>query len=219
MTKVLLTFMALCYAFAAHAQHGHGEPDKPSVHGMVIFGTKQVYASHLPLFHTPHDYQAILALSLDKKTLRLLQKDQKEYAAYATYTIEPERFILPEMIERKGTFKANIYRGHFERGGVKIASEVSIQITEVIYFQKLDASKPKDAEAKYIVFGNEQEQFAIHQIGGKPDFEQILQVSAPAKTAITTLGDSNTPVGVSSQQLKNGIALLRQLYLEFEDLK
>ncbi|WP_373990514.1 hypothetical protein [Duganella sp. BuS-21] len=45
-------------AFAADVRDvTHGE------HGMVLFGGKKgLYASHLPMFHAPHDYQVILQL-------------------------------------------------------------------------------------------------------------------------------------------------------------
>src|SRR4051812_9463415 len=40
--------------------------DTPSIHGMVVFGgEKDTYASHLPMFHSPHDRQVILKIALN----------------------------------------------------------------------------------------------------------------------------------------------------------
>ena len=39
--------------------------DVPTTHGMLLFGNETVYASHLPMFHSPHDYQLILELDLE----------------------------------------------------------------------------------------------------------------------------------------------------------
>ena len=85
----------------------------------------------------------------------------------------------------------------------------------------------KQAEANFIVFGNSKEQFAIHQITNKPDFEQILQVKTKLiKLETVSFSTNNNPVGVSSNSITvkmNGkdadIVLLKQLYLEFDDLK
>ncbi|MEO5592410.1 MAG: hypothetical protein ABIR15_02620 [Chitinophagaceae bacterium] len=50
-------------------------------------------------------------------------------------TIEPEKFILCDMIARPRTLKASLYRVHFERGGVKIAENIEVQIKQVILYK------------------------------------------------------------------------------------
>jgi hypothetical protein len=228
--KQIYTVFFLLLAVILRAQH-HGDmnPDKPSVHGMLIFGKEKIYASHLPLFHSPHNYQIILELTLDKVAQKLFVKDQQQHPEFATYTIEPERFILPNKISSKGSFKANLYRGHFERGGIKIADSINLTIAAVLYYKKLDTAEEKFKEANYLLFGNSKEQFAIHQISNMPDFEQIIQVKAVlANSELNTvvLANENIPIGVSSNTLSSlikskeiNIVLLKQLYLEFEDLK
>jgi hypothetical protein len=230
MKKYFLLYV-LCILVSTYtsAQHDHDAmpTDKPSTHGMLIFGTNKIYASHLPMFRTPHNYQIILGLVLDAKALQKFITDQKQNPQYTTYTIEPEKFVLPDMVAKKGTFKANLYRGHFERGGIKIADSITIKIVEVVYFKKFDANAAKQTEANFIVFGNSKEQFAIHQISNKPDFEQILQVKTTiSKLETVSFSSNNNPVGVSSNTITvkiNGkdadVILLKQLYLEFDDLK
>lgn len=213
-------------AVAQHHQINNG--DKPSTHGMLIFGKEKIYASHLPLFHPPHDYQIILELELDKTARQKFITDQQQHPESVTYTIEPEKFVLPEKINSKGSFKASVYRGHFERGGIKIATDVNIKITQVVYFKKLDPTATKDTGTDFILFGNTKEQFAAHHISDKPDFEQIIQVKAitpvDAKYVLLSLNkESNNPVGVSGNTIetsdKKKVVLLKQLYLEFDDLK
>lgn len=228
-TLLLLTF--IYFSTNVKAQHGHGAmvADKPSVHGMLIFGTEKIYASHLPLFHAPHNYQIILELELDKTAKQKFIRDQQLHPEFTTYTIEPERFILPDKINSRGSFKANLYRGHFERGGVKIADSVTIKISDVVYYKKFDTAEVHREDAAYLLFGNSKEQFAVHQITNKPDFEQIILVKTNAgKDQLNTVifSASNNPVGVSSNTIsvkingkENKLVLLKQLYLEFDDLK
>jgi hypothetical protein len=211
------------------AQHDHSAmvTDKASTHGMLIFGTDKIYASHLPMFRTPHNYQIIIELTLDKTAKQKFIADQKLHPEYTTYTIEPEKFVLPDMINAKRSFKANVYRGHFERGGIKIADSINIKITNIVYFKKFDSTAAKHTEANFLVFGTSKEQFAIHQISNKPDFEQILQVKTSiAKLETVSFSTINNSVGVSSNTITVKInnkdvvvTLLKQLYLEFDDLK
>lgn len=200
---------------------------------MLIFGTEKIYASHLPLFHSPHNYQIILELQLDDAAKQQFISDQQQHPEAATYTIEPEKFILPQMIATPKPYTANIYRGHFERGGIKIMENITVQIKQVVYFKKFNVDESKEAAADFILFGNSKEQFAVHHISNKPDFEQIIQVTAnnPLSSAdkfiiITINPAANTPIGVSGNTIEatnNNTAiqltLLKQLYLEFDDLK
>jgi hypothetical protein len=222
----VLCLLVCGYTYAQH-DHAAMPTDKASTHGMLIFGTNKIYASHLPMFRTPHNYQIILELVLDKKAQQKFIADQQQNPQYTTYTIEPEKFVLPDMIAKKGTFKANLYRGHFERGGIKIADSITIKIVEVVYFKKFDNNAAKQTEANFIVFGNSKEQFAIHQISNKPDFEQILQVKTTISKLETILfSASNNPLGVSGNTVTTkmdgkdiDVILLKQLYLEFDDLR
>jgi hypothetical protein len=230
-----LLFFALLATTGAKAQHSMPmAEDKPSTHGMLIFGTSAVYASHLPLFHAPHNYQVILELEMSAADKSRFLKDQQQHPETATYTMEPEKFILPEMIANPRPFTINIYRGHFERGGVKIAENIRVLIKQVIYFKKFIHGEPRATSTQFILFGNSKEQFAAHYITNKPDFEQIIQVKTAGMqlpgTAkykmITTDTTVNTPIGVSGNiiEVQDGdrkikIGLQKQLYLEFDDLK
>jgi hypothetical protein len=232
-TRLILGFLALISHLKLTAQHGEHTPstDRPSTHGMLIFGTEKVYASHLPMFHTPHDYQIILELALDKKTKAQFVADQKAHPEMPTYTLVPEKFVLPDMVKNPRLFKAKLVRGHFERGGVEITKEVEITIAKVVVFKKFDPSVLHTKSTEFWLFGNDKEQFMAHDISQKPDFEQIIQIKAqlnPKETAMKIVlnAENNAPIGVSGNDVtfKNGsseqrIGLLKQMYLEFDDLK
>ena len=42
----------------------HARASEPAFHGMVLFGNKTHYISHLPMYHSPHDYQVVAQVSL-----------------------------------------------------------------------------------------------------------------------------------------------------------
>ncbi|MFM8914611.1 MAG: hypothetical protein ACKOE6_17085 [Flammeovirgaceae bacterium] len=209
------------------AQHAHSQ-DRPATHGMVIFGNAKIYAYHLPMFHSPHHYQIILELEFDEATRKKWRIDQKQNPQHITYTIEPEKFVLPEMVANPKPFKVNLYRGHLERGGTMIAEKSTATIRQVVYFRQLETTSAKSASANYILFGNASEQFAVHQISHPPDFDQIIRVIAPHSNTfqLATLASTNAPMGISGNSLqallegkKAQVNLLHQVYLEFDDLQ
>jgi hypothetical protein len=218
----------------AQEHHGNHSQDKPSTHGMLILGKEKIYASHLPMFHSPHDYQIILELELDKDIQKQFVTDQENNPEYTTYTIEPEKFVLPNMIHNPKSFKANLYRGHFERGGTKIASDINVTIKAVIYYNQFNGDKARATANTFILFGNEKENFIAHQITNKPDFDQIIQVKKVTNLLLVNKKHEqiivnkteNNPIGVGGNYIEVtndsnvfNITLLKQLYLEFYDLK
>jgi hypothetical protein len=230
MKSVLFSFL-LFFGYT-QAQHHTTSQDKPSTHGMLLMGTNAIYASHLPMFHTPHDYQIIVELELDSKTKQLFVEDQLQHPLYSSYTLEPEKFVLPEMMAQPKPFKANLYRGHFERGGTKIATNVLVSIKKVLYYTKFDPKAIPTANTDYIAFGNEKEQFIAHKITVRPDFDQVIQIATDLQWKnnnhyiLSGFSIEKKPLGVSSNSIEAlldqktiSLVLLRQLYLEFEDLK
>jgi hypothetical protein len=231
MKKILYLFL-FTISFQINAQHENHKmsTDKPSTHGMLLFGSEKIYVSHLPMFHTPHNYQIILELELSKSDKQKYVADKNKNPNYTTYTIEPEKFVLPDMINNPKSFKVNLYRGHFERGGVKILKNITVKIVQVVSFKKFNQEEIKSKTSNFILFGNEKEQFLAHEITNKPDFEQIIEVKTnlksflnSEKSKIITLNSvENNPIGVSSNEVlvnEKPIVLLKQLYLEFDDLK
>ena len=57
-----------------------GQPEKPNFHGMVLVGEKRPYLYHLPMFHSPHDYQAIFEVSLTSDDADLLPEYRRDRA-------------------------------------------------------------------------------------------------------------------------------------------
>jgi hypothetical protein len=176
-----LTFLsALLVVGTASAQdhtHHHMTSDTPSIHGMLIVGTEKVFLSHLPMFHPPHDYQAIVEAEFDAPGLRMF-KHAKANSTETIFTLVPEKtFVLPEMISNPTLFFASVYKGHFERGGTFV-TKVTVKIVKTIYFQKLDPNGMKPAEEKYLVFGSANEKFQAHIIQSKPSFDEVSQLNS-----------------------------------------
>ncbi len=182
--SVLAALMALVMGETARA-------DAPSVHGMLLFGGHTTYASHLPMFHAPHDYQLILKLTLRNSTSAgvidsyvAAKKTSKDI-----FTLVPDVMDLTKVMDgSKKTFAAEIYQGHFERGGVSLGS-VTVQVEKVLLSKKLDAHAVP-LQNEYFVFGESGEYFAAHLIRGKPNFDAIVAMTKPS------VDDAQLPLNV-----------------------
>ncbi|TCC93104.1 hypothetical protein [Pedobacter hiemivivus] len=228
--------LLLLFTFkTAYSQHSH-YPDKPNTHGMLLMGQETVYGEHLPMFHTPHDYQIILELEFPKTDLEKYRKDRIAHPQELVYTIEPETFVLPEMVNHTKVFKASVYRGHFERGGIKFLDTITLKIKKIIYYKQFDKNQQRPEQLQYILFGNKKEQFLSHLISKKPDFNEVLAVqlsdmkvmnaSRPYQLITFEEKESRKPFSWAKPEAliwgTHNPAVFKkhkQLYLEFGDLE
>lgn len=189
----VVTVLAWAASLAAESGVGsdhHHQSDSPSVHGMLMVGRSKIYLSHLPMFHSPHDYQVILEVELSTEAKKTYL-DSLGASAETVYTLVPETFVLPEMISSPRPFKASLFKGHFERGGHEIAKRVEVQIKKVVFFAKFDPTATHHANATYLVFGHATEQFLAHVITSKPDFDHLVEVKVLDSRVVTALEKRN----------------------------
>lgn len=218
-------------------------------HGMAVFGGRDgLYASHLPMFHAPHDTQVLLRFHLADASVdaslraRLALRPQ-------LWTLEPELFDLhrlqPGSEQPLKQFTARFVQGHFERGGVERFAGQTVVVDEVLLFKPLDFKPANEGKVtrsagSYLLLGGTREFFAVKEIDRRPDFDTIVAmkplphakqtkgVGAPAPTLVRRFllptDDLKEPTGPSLQtalQAQGGGALKvgKTLYFETEDLK
>jgi len=173
--------------------------DNPAVHGMLLFGDQATYASHLPMFHSPHDYQLILKLALSDQpgfvTLSHYADAKSEGATLLT--LVPEVMDLTKLLDgTKTEFAAVVFDGHFERGGKKLGP-VIVNVDVVIFATKLDGGQPTGALTSYLLFGAEGEYYAAHMIKSKPNFDAILSINKPVTLVKLDCGRGACPGPIS----------------------
>jgi hypothetical protein len=165
-----------------------GVEDKPTFHGMLVFGAESAYFSHLPMFMAgPHRYQVIMEVTLEKAAedqLPAIVKD-REQTHTRMYSFTPtEDFVLTDLVSppdqpRLTAFPGGIVRGHFEPGhfepeGQEIIPDVVAQVKNVIHFNKF-ASHPQDLPSlQYFLFGKGQELYLAHVLNKAPDFDHVI---------------------------------------------
>ncbi|MGO1068934.1 MBL fold metallo-hydrolase [Lysobacter sp. CA199] len=199
--------------------------DKPNTHGMLVAGLDAVYLSHLPMLHRPHNYQLIFEAQLPDEVLRSYRADAAEHPR-EYYTLAPTgQWVLAETIRPDGRFKADLYRGHFERGGVLIAKDFEVGVRRLVHFRRFEPGRAAQP-AQWIGFGRASERFLAHRIEGPPDMDQLVQVSPAAGSPPAP---ENQPLSIETPTASPGGALRvgdrvgdlqvqRVIYTEYGDL-
>ncbi|MES2950019.1 MAG: hypothetical protein V4858_15870 [Pseudomonadota bacterium] len=211
-------------------------------HGMAVFGGRDgLYASHLPMFHAPHDAQVLLRFHLaDAATdarlrAQLAQKPE-------LWTLDPESFDLHRLqtghADPLKQFGARFVQGHFERGGKERFAGQTVVVDEVLLFKRLElpaavSSAPARSAGRYLLLGTGREYFAVKEIDRRPDFDAIVAMlplaaadaAAPAVKQFTVATvDLKAPTRRALQaavkaQVGGPLQVGKTLYFETEDLK
>ena len=157
--------------------------DRPAVHGMLLVGTNALYVSHLPMFHAPHDYQALAEVALQDGAgdARARYVADKARTHSPLYTLVPAPGVLTAMMQPGSHFAADLYRGHFERGGTPILTGLTATVRRVIHFRQFTPGGVPQVP-KYLLFGTAGETFAAHWISAAPDFDQVVSVTGTSLT-------------------------------------
>ncbi|KQZ42296.1 hypothetical protein ASD58_25675 [Duganella sp. Root1480D1] len=207
----------------------HAADQTYGTHGMALFGGQEgLYASHLPMFHAPHDYQVILQIHIaDPATDAALRKrlDGKD----ALWTIDPEKFELstlaPDAKAARKEFKADLVEGHFERGGGPRYPAARVVIDKVLVFRQLD-DKPRNASmSRYMQIGSGAQRFLVKEIDSRPDFDHIVSYRATpgaptASVQVRKLGIKAAGNDALAMALKANLAAIGgTIYFETDDLK
>lgn len=147
--------------------------DPPGFHGMLFFGQGDTfYISHLPMFHKPHDYQAIVEVRLKDDVKAKYQAELKRKGGYFTFSPEGN-FVLPEQVIAKKPISGSLVQGHFERGGSELLT-TDLELVRVVFYKKINPNDKKPEKEKYIIFGKGDEYFMAHEVFQRPNVDEII---------------------------------------------
>lgn len=170
---VILALLCLLGLSAATAQPSH---PRPGSHGMVLFNVgSQLYASHLPLYHRPHDYQLIYAISTEHQApVQAYLEATATNAGEAVVTLLPEPFDLNTLIAKHAPqLQAQFFKGHFERGGTPWLAPAKVHFTTPVLVAPVDPGN-RSAGVWYARPLTATTTLYVHNIDHRPSFDALV---------------------------------------------
>lgn len=223
--KLITAFLiVVMLSFQAHAEEAvevKPEPLDPGymgVHGMVVFTNgSSLYASHLPTYKKPHNAQIVYRIYSPGQHLTFLVRDAD------LVTIKPERFNLQELIRgNEITVKADVFMGHFERGGSNTYQDVEITFTKQVYVRMLDdfdldvSSIRRRYDSADL---NNGARLLIHQIQKAPSYDHLVLLYENVNCITQFNSSSEVP---AQGELINRLSFcgsMKPLYYETQDFQ
>ena len=222
--KVLNTFLlfaVLSFTFNALAET---EPEEPApldpaymgVHGMVLMSkSSSVFAYNLTSYKKPHDVQLLYKLNVTNVALVSLVRDND------IVTIKPKPFNLQRLMRgEEVSIEADIYIGHFERDGMLVYENMTINFDEQLYVRQLDDLKPSSNAQEYdIVSYRSSYKIYIHRLQQKPTFDHVIHIDVSAGCLAKFKTKSAVPKRSELQYKFFNCGTMKPFYYDTESFK
>ncbi|WDE02259.1 hypothetical protein [Thalassomonas actiniarum] len=183
----LALFMATTFftlvgtSLLVHAQAVHGNHALIGSHGMVLIYDQEegIFASHLPLYRSPHNYQIIYKVEVSEHEMI------RELLAAGMVTVLPTNFDLNKLISGEAfSVEAQFFQGHFERGG-QVKNTGMISFIRPVLVKKV-TKEHSQAASFYTAALSKTKVIVAHKIQHPPSFDALAFMPLPGKAAAET---------------------------------
>jgi hypothetical protein len=192
------------------------DPAYMGVHAMVLVTQgSSIYASNLSGYNKPHNVQ--LLYKLDNNDLSVLQTVRDSQLI----TIKPKSFNLQRLMRgEKMVIKADLYAGHYNRGGMLVYENISLAFDKQLYVRTFENIKPSSKTQEYDVVSLRKDyKIYIHRIQQAPSFDHILGVDLVAGCLGRFNTSSAVPKETELQYKFINCGTIKPLYFETEDFQ
>ena len=174
------------------------------------------FASHLPLYYTPHDYQVIYKIHIaeSEKLIELVNRNM--------VTLLPSTFDLTRLLRgERFAIETQFFDGHFERGGTK-------QFTAKMTFEQpilIKQVSPQSTSTKamiYLAAINDKTAVFAHKIQTSPSFDAVGFLSTTAPVSRDTVLTCDKPTLLNAKVISSALKACQPFdvkYIETQDFK
>lgn len=213
---LILTLFVVTLAYAEdEKQPPPLDPAYEGIHGMALIQKgSTVFASHMPLYHKPHDYQILY--KLENKDVNLLQVIRDNQLV----TFQPETFNLERLVRgEKVQIKGDVYIGHFEREGMKVYSDVTLTFDKQLFVRQLQELPVSGRIQEYtaVEYNRKSDRLYVHHIQQQPSYDHIIHVDLEASCPTKFATSSAVPKEEEIQYRLINCGTMKPLYFETED--
>ncbi len=190
------------------------DPDYEGTHSMVLVSNSStIYALNLSSYNKPHDVQ--LLYKLESISLPLLQTVRDGQLT----TIKTKPFNLDQLMRGdKMTIVADVYSGHFNRGGMLVYKDMPLNFGKQLYLRKFDDIKPSNNRQEYdVVSLKKNYKIYVHRIQQAPSYAQLMHIDIEAGCLARFNTSSAVPKETETQFKFMNCGSMKPLYFETQD--
>ena len=218
MRKLLLSLFALLQSSMLLAEEQPLPPPDPAfegVHGIVLMNKNaNIFASHMPTYEKPGNYQILYKLQVKDVNLVQLVKHNE------LVTVKPESFNLQRLIRgEKISVKGDVYIGHYERDGMLVYEGMTLDFDQHLFVRELTELQASSNIQEYsaVEYRSKTGRLYVHHIQQAPSYDHIVYVDLEAScpTKFATSGAVAKENEVLFKLLNCGT--MKPLYYETED--
>lgn len=220
MKKIVLLVVSLLITFTSFAEESVElpplDPGYEGVHGMVLVSkSSTIYAANLVQYKKPHDVQ--LLYKLESKDLALLQTVRDGQLV----TIKPQPFNIQRLVRgEKLVVNADIYSGHYKRGGMLVYKDMPLTFAKQLYVRSLEDIKDSSRLQEYDVVNlRKNYRIYVHRLQKAPSFTQLMHVDLEAGCMSRFSTSSAVPKETELQYKFLNCGTMKPLYFETEDFQ
>lgn len=174
---LVVTLASTSGPIRAADKHNHGTHGRMGSHGMAVIGTEDLILYHLALYSFPHDRQIALPGTIANMETRQQFIDWRQSYG-GLVTIVPELFDLDRLAPGSdnplSSFTADVYEGHFERGGKLKFPSVRFEFKAPLLHEQVIETATAENRFTYLEVG--MHAYLIRAIGPRPGIDQITRV-------------------------------------------
>ncbi len=192
------------------------DPAYMGIHGMALFTQgSSIYASHMPLYHKPHNVQLLYKLDNDDLAVLQMVRDGQ------LITAKPKAFNLQRLMRgEKMVIYVDLYAGHFERDGMLVYENIPLSFDKQLYVRTFDDIKPSSKKQDYdVVSLRKNYKVYVHRIQQAPSFDHIIGIDLEAGCLTKFNTSSSVPKRSELQYKFINCGTMKPLYFETEDFK
>ncbi len=176
--KRLLWLAAFACCFSTFAKEEQQPPLDPAFMGVQKFAfvanNTNVYAYYMSSYDKPNNYQILYKVSQIPTALRIMVRDAQGDGNVVTVITKP--FNLQNLIRGNNvTVDAEVFLGHFDRGGMSVYPQVPITLSEQMYVRELVDLAPSSNRHKYDTVRIDNEtKILVKQVTMAPSYANLI---------------------------------------------
>ncbi|NNG41939.1 hypothetical protein HJP15_03110 [Pseudoalteromonas sp. NEC-BIFX-2020_002] len=146
-------------------------PAYSAEHAMVLVNHgSRIFAISLPTYKLPHDVQVVYQIDNPDVAFLSLVRDAD------LITIKPKPFNIQHLMRGEEiTITADVYEGHYKRGGNLVYSDRAIVMSKQLYARELtDLAESSQWQEYDMITLKNSERIYIHKITQAPSFNHLI---------------------------------------------